>query len=349
MAADAEQELLEPAAAADAVPSVTTKTSVSNDGTVQRVTTSAAPSAAAELNATANVVMSKMHVATNAAPTPPDTVKNVPPVTEQTVTGYVAGIARQVTVIQIGSELVEKFTGYDFLLMQQAALKDGVRLRISEGFRANERQKRLYAERVNIDGSLTPTGKKKGIAAKPGFSNHQSGIALDLNVNMTVADLAAGTFSLTYRWLLENAALYGFDHDEVPSEPWHWRHKEARIVGPVFEDEDYLLSLVRSQAAGVAALQTGKVDASLFLDRDVYDTSRAQERSVLMTRSSRSLLYANMGREAILRGSLLASKASRYERQKSAAVVQNPTYVARSLSPLSFDFTTGLWGDGENV
>ncbi|MEA2751628.1 MAG: hypothetical protein QOI41_5771, partial [Myxococcales bacterium] len=49
------------------------------------------------------------------------------------------------------------------------------------------------------------------LAAPPGYSNHQSGHALDLNTK------AAGVNS----WLVKHAAAFGFRRT-VPSENWHY-------------------------------------------------------------------------------------------------------------------------------
>src|SRR5690606_15622592 len=49
------------------------------------------------------------------------------------------------------------------------------------------------------------------LAATPGYSNHQSGHALDLNTS------TPGVLN----WLNNHGAYYGFART-VPSEPWHW-------------------------------------------------------------------------------------------------------------------------------
>lgn len=50
-------------------------------------------------------------------------------------------------------------------------------------------------------------------AAPPGYSNHQSGHALDLNTS------ASGVYS----WLSNHGRAYAFRRT-VPSERWHWEH-----------------------------------------------------------------------------------------------------------------------------
>lgn len=351
MADDTEEEVLvEPLSALTPSPVITSSTvETAADGAQARTTTMVDQNAGTALAKMGSTVLQKSNIATNRTVTPPTTVDNVPPLVEQQVDGYTAGQAKQIVVISIGGDLVEKFTGFDFLLMHRAAMKDGIRLLISSGFRTYETQARLYAERVNTDGSLTPAGKRLGVAAKPGYSNHQSGIALDLRVNMTVAQRKAEQFSPEFLWLRENAAKFGFDNEEVPAEPWHWRHKENRIVGTPAGEEDYLLSLVSTQASGAAAVQSGKVDATLFLDKAVHDIMKSYERSVSMTRTNRQLLYANMGREAVFRGANLVGKATRHQRLTTTAVVQTPTYEAKTIDAVTFDFDTGLWGDGRNV
>jgi hypothetical protein len=51
------------------------------------------------------------------------------------------------------------------------------------------------------------------LAAVPGYSNHQSGHALDLNTS------AGGVYS----YLVNHGHAYGFRRT-VPSEKWHWEH-----------------------------------------------------------------------------------------------------------------------------
>lgn len=51
-------------------------------------------------------------------------------------------------------------------------------------------------------------------AAKPGYSNHGWGLAVDISGT-------GGYGGATYEWLNANAPSYGFD-DGVSGEPWHW-------------------------------------------------------------------------------------------------------------------------------
>lgn len=125
--------------------------------------------------------------------------------------GYVQGRKIKITVVDVDGVVVEERTARAFASMADAAANDGVELELTSGFRTNERQAELYAEYLHDAGAL---------AAKPGYSNHQSGRALDINVwNWTV-----------YEWLDAHAATYGFKRT-VPSEPWHWEFRGISKAG----------------------------------------------------------------------------------------------------------------------
>jgi LAS superfamily LD-carboxypeptidase LdcB len=88
--------------------------------------------------------------------------------------------------------------------MAKAAGKKGVELRIRSGFRSYAKQAKLYKQYRRGQGNL---------AAPPGYSNHESGRALDLNV----------TNHKALDWLQSHGATYGF-HRTVPGEAWHWEY-----------------------------------------------------------------------------------------------------------------------------
>ena len=95
--------------------------------------------------------------------------------------------------------------------MQAKAKSQGVNIRIVSGFRTNSEQQYLYGCYVNCNCNNC------NLAARPGFSNHQSGHALDLNTS------DAGVLS----WLNNHGDEYGFART-VPSEAWHWEFWNAR-------------------------------------------------------------------------------------------------------------------------
>jgi D-alanyl-D-alanine carboxypeptidase len=116
-------------------------------------------------------------------------------------TGYRKGKKVKLQLVQIDWAEVELETARAFLAMREAAAADGIELMIRSGWRSNERQLWLYqAWRMGV-------GNK---AARPGYSNHQAGRALDIYLDEP-----------TFAWLERNARRFGFRRT-VRGEPWHW-------------------------------------------------------------------------------------------------------------------------------
>ena len=124
------------------------------------------------------------------------------------VVGYRKGKRFALDVVVIGRSLVSVPTAQAFLVMQAAALVDGIDLYVYSGFRTYERQAEL--RQAYLDGY----GNK---AAKPGHSNHQAGTALDLLLDSPE----------TFAWLTANAKRFSFVRT-VPTEPWHWEYQAPR-------------------------------------------------------------------------------------------------------------------------
>jgi hypothetical protein len=129
-------------------------------------------------------------------------------------TGYEAGKPFGIKVVTVDGELVERNTANAYSFMAKAAQNAGVQIRIVSGFRTMAEQQYLYNCYVNC------SCNNCNLAAVPGYSNHQSGEALDLNTS------ASGVLN----WLNANAGKFGFVRT-VPSEPWHWEYKGGKPVG----------------------------------------------------------------------------------------------------------------------
>jgi hypothetical protein len=270
----------------------------------------------------------------------------LPPLPVQTVEGYARGSPLQVQVVTIDGFQIEENTAKDFILMRNAAAKDGIILHIVSAFRSMELQTRMYSERFNSDGSLTAEGLKWGPAAKPGWSNHQSGVALDIETGMTIADRLAGRRSAIFAWLQTHAATYGFDNDDIPPkqpEPWHWRHKEKRFVAETLIDSvlatDYYAQLVDSSEAAKAAMRRGS------LSKVAYDKVRAYERSVKIANSSRDTLINQNAAEKLGTSADINKTAAQMTQTAVKADQEYPAYTAGSLNALVYNFETGRWGE----
>jgi hypothetical protein len=94
-----------------------------------------------------------------------------------------------------------------YLELVAAAARDGTDVTLNSGFRSYPEQKHL---REGFERGLPGFN----LAAKPGFSKHQNGIAFDLSV-------PGGDGNPTYEWLKKHATRFGFVRT-VTGEPWHW-------------------------------------------------------------------------------------------------------------------------------
>lgn len=111
----------------------------------------------------------------------------------------------------------------------------------TSGYRSNDRQKALYNAYVARDGQ----DAADTYSARPGFSEHQSGLALDAKatngactLQQCFAETPAG------RWLAAHAAQYGFVIRYTPTngavtgyeaEPWHLRYVGTWLAGYLAE------------------------------------------------------------------------------------------------------------------
>ena len=124
--------------------------------------------------------------------------------------------------IKLNNEAYEAFK-----TMFNAAKKDGITLIINSGYRTYEAQKQTYDDYKNwYDEEYAD-----GIAARPDFSEHQTGLALDIITYGTSGKEFENTDA--YKWLQKNAHKYGFilrypkgkeDITGYSYESWHYRY-----------------------------------------------------------------------------------------------------------------------------
>jgi LAS superfamily LD-carboxypeptidase LdcB len=119
-------------------------------------------------------------------------------------TGWAHGQKTRINLVSVSGHELEEKTARAFRAMAAAARKKGIQIAIRSGFRSHEKQKELYRRFRKGRGNL---------AAKPGFSNHQNGKAVDIYID----DYAV------YEWLKKHAAAYGFKRT-VRREAWHWEY-----------------------------------------------------------------------------------------------------------------------------
>ena len=126
---------------------------------------------------------------------------------------FVKGVGTYVDLEPIGNGLqMRADAAAAYVAMKQAAARVGVHLVATSAFRTMAEQERLWALFQSGEGNL---------AAKPGYSNHQSGIAVDIQVGNSFS-------SKEYVWLQANAQRFGFVNTGATfsqKEPWHWEYK----------------------------------------------------------------------------------------------------------------------------
>ena len=136
------------------------------------------------------------------------------------------------------------------------ARAQGYGLFVREGYRTQEEQQQLMDEKIE---AYENEGKSKSEAKKlaeqwvaiPGTSEHQLGIAVDIN-----ADTTKSSSDDVYSWLAENAHTYGFikrypsnktDITGVINEPWHYRYVGKEAASKIYSQgiclEEYIDTL----------------------------------------------------------------------------------------------------------
>jgi len=115
------------------------------------------------------------------------------------------------------------------------AKKDGVTFRLVDAYRSHALQGRLYEEKVQsyiAKGYSRADAEKKAatITARPGTSEHETGLALDIVTPSYTARDKGFASTKAFKWLEMNAHNYGFTlrykenkQSLTGVEPWHWR------------------------------------------------------------------------------------------------------------------------------
>lgn len=125
--------------------------------------------------------------------------------------------------------------------MLSDATEDGIKLWIQSGFRSYDYQVGLYNKYVNQDGKA----KADTYSARPGYSEHQSGLAADINN-------PSSSFNGTKEaiWLKENCYKYGFiirfpegeeDYTGYKYESWHIRYVGKVVAKKIHDAGDISL------------------------------------------------------------------------------------------------------------
>ncbi len=129
-----------------------------------------------------------------------------------------------------------------FVEMNKAATKEGYSLVINSAYRSYQDQVELTELYLNTYGQ----NYVDKYVAKPGFSEHQTGLAFDIGSrNSRVFEN-----SQEFQWMKENAYKYGFiyrfderyeDLTGFRKEPWHYRYVGKEIAKYIYEHNNMSL------------------------------------------------------------------------------------------------------------
>ena len=118
-----------------------------------------------------------------------------------------------------------------FDALMNAASQAGMGMNVSSSYRSYHTQVSTYAHWVRVNGGAAAADR---FSARPGYSEHQTGLAVDMAVGG--CSLECFTSTPQAQWLRDNAAEFGFIERYKPGyshitgfspEAWHYRY-----VGP---------------------------------------------------------------------------------------------------------------------
>lgn len=132
--------------------------------------------------------------------------------------------------------------------MSNAMWDDDIKILLQSGYRSEDTQEYLYNNYVKSDGKE----EADTYSARPGHSEHQTGLAIDLTMDGTLEETFEDTLAFT--WLTKNAHKYGFilryPKDKVYMtgymyEPWHYRYVGVEVATIIKNEnltfEEYLV------------------------------------------------------------------------------------------------------------
>jgi len=112
--------------------------------------------------------------------------------------------------------------------MRLAAENDGITLNTNSSYRSYSTQVATYNHWTAVNGSSKLADQ---VSARPGYSEHQTGLALDISTGSCTLDCFDN--SASYHWLVENGYKFGFiqryqtGEESITgysAENWHWRY-----------------------------------------------------------------------------------------------------------------------------
>ena len=120
--------------------------------------------------------------------------------------------------------------------MADAARKEGLNMRVLSAYRTESYQAGLYNNKVRTSGKVYADN----YSARPGHSEHQTGLAVDICSTETVFEYTA-----EFKWLQKHAHEYGYilrypkGKEWITGysyEPWHYRYVGNDVAKTIYEE-----------------------------------------------------------------------------------------------------------------
>ena len=136
-----------------------------------------------------------------------------------------------------GQQLLAGVAYEKYVEMADAAKKEGLSMRVVSAYRTEAYQGNLYNNKVRTTGKVNADN----YSARAGHSEHQTGLAVDINSTKFVFE-----YSPEYKWLLNHAHEYGFILRYPKGkewltgysfEAWHYRYVGVEAA-KIIHDED---------------------------------------------------------------------------------------------------------------
>lgn len=140
----------------------------------------------------------------------------------------------------------------DLQAMFDAARAEGLSVKVGEGYRTHEEQQEMMDQKIQAyldQGCSRSLAEQRGaeLVAQPGTSEHELGLAVDINAANHESPWAL------YGWLAKHAWEYGFilrypkgseSVTGIDYEPWHYRYVGREAAAQIHEQgitlEEYL-------------------------------------------------------------------------------------------------------------
>jgi len=153
---------------------------------------------------------------------------------------------------------LERETAKSYLQLRQHLLDIGLHVEVLSGYRVQSTQERIWKESVAAHGEA----HTRRYVARPGYSEHQTGLALDLTLYDARGNAVEDDDFEAYGRLFPHLHEFGFilrypagkeNVTGYPFEPWHIRSVGIQAAREIYENgltlEEYV-SRIREEPGG---------------------------------------------------------------------------------------------------